>query len=203
MAGPRSPRNGDDDMLNGEIPAPDAEASPAERAHARTFAELIDKTMAGRTPAAMSTDDRALLEVATVIRATAGALSLGAARQRSVVEDALRQAIGGEPAASRRLAATHEPTRVRRWAPWLVSATTSLVALAAIAMLWLRPAHRVAPSAAAARKLPISWTSRPSDPLIGPIAAEHAGDASARLDYIFADRMDGYRERRLARGGLP
>ncbi len=28
-----------------------------------------------------------------------------------------------------------------------------------------------------------------------------AGDASSRIDYIFADRMDGYRDRRLSRGG--
>ena len=38
--------------------------------------------------------------------------------------------------------------------------------------------------------------------LVGPIARDHAGDASARIDYIFADRLDGFRERRLSpRGG--
>jgi hypothetical protein len=36
---------------------------------------------------------------------------------------------------------------------------------------------------------------------VGPIARDRADDASARLDAIFADRLDGFRERRLARGG--
>jgi hypothetical protein len=46
-------------------------------------------------------------------------------------------------------------------------------------------------------------TSRPADPLIGPISREHAGDASTRIDTIYADRLDGYRERKLARGRKP
>ncbi|MDQ3371012.1 MAG: hypothetical protein M3680_36805, partial [Myxococcota bacterium] len=56
---------------------------------------------------------------------------------------------------------------------------------------------------AAAAAPPTSWTSRPADPLIGPIPRDEAGNASARIDYIFADRLDGYRQRRLEtkRGG--
>src|SRR5450432_4629011 len=98
-----SPKNDDDDdLLTGRIPEPDDEASASERAHAKTFADLIDKTLAGRTPpAAMSADDRALLEVATVIRAASGNAELAACKRRSIVEDALRQAVGGvNPAAS-------------------------------------------------------------------------------------------------------
>src|SRR5438105_139734 len=49
----------DDDFLAGPVPEPDAEPSATERAHARTFGELVDKTLAGRTPPAMSADDRA------------------------------------------------------------------------------------------------------------------------------------------------
>src|SRR5690242_20322586 len=85
----------DNDFLTGPVPDPDAEATPAERAHAKTFADLVDKTLAGRTPPAMSADDRALLEVATVIRAASGEVELAASKRRSVVEDALRQAVGG------------------------------------------------------------------------------------------------------------
>ena len=85
----------DDDFLAGPVPAPDAEASAAERAHAKTFAELVDKTLAGRTPPAMSADDRALLEVATVIRAASGNATLAPSATRGIVEDALKQAIGG------------------------------------------------------------------------------------------------------------
>ena len=69
--------------LTGAVPEPDAEATRGERAHAKTFAELVDKTFAGRTPPAMSTDDRALLEVATVIRAAHGGVELSARAQRT------------------------------------------------------------------------------------------------------------------------
>jgi hypothetical protein len=36
--------------------------------------------------------------------------------------------------------------------------------------------------------------------LIGPIARDRAGDASARIDEIFADRLDGFRGRQLEGG---
>lgn len=191
----------DDDILTGPVPGPDAEPTAAERAHAKTFADLVDKTLAGRTPPAMSADDRALLEVATVIRAAHGNAPLAASAQRSIVEDALRTAVGG-PATSLPGVTSIETARKRRWVPWTIAGASTLVAAAALLLLWLRtsPAPRVvAPTA----QLPASWTSRPVDPLIGPIPRERAGDASARIDYIFADRLDGFRERRLSapRGG--
>jgi hypothetical protein len=192
----------DDDLMLGPIPAPDATATPAERAHAKTFAELVDKTLAGRVPPAVSAEERALLEVATVIRAASGGLPLAPSRQRAIVEDALRQAVG-EPSASLDavpISSLSWHARNRRWMPWSVAGATSLVAAAAIAMLALR-APKPAPPQAAAASIPTSWKSRPSDPLIGPIARERAGDAAARLDYIFADRLDAYRERAFAPAG--
>jgi hypothetical protein len=174
---------------------PEREPTAAERAHARRFAELVDKTLSGRTPPAVSADDRALLEVATVIRATRGNLELPAARQHAIVEDALRQAIGDASAGG--AVAPIARARMRRWAPWAVAGTSAMVAAAAVAMLWLRAPrapHELAPA---------EWTSRPADALVGPIARERAGDASARIDAIFADRLDGYRARRWARGGKP
>jgi len=203
----------DDDILSGPVPAPDAEPTAAERAHAKTFAELVDKTLSGRTPPAMSADDRALLEVATVIRAASGGLALPAARQGALIEDVLRQAVGvGAP---RGAGASHASGitpigrgRARRWAPWAIAAASTLVAAAAIAMLWLRPPPKAA-APVAAEVVPARWTSRPTDPLIGPIPREHAGEAGARIDYIFADRLDGFRERRWSpgapgsRGGKP
>jgi hypothetical protein len=51
--------------------------------------------------------------------------------------------------------------------------------------------------------VPVEWTSRPADSLIGPIARDRAGDASARIDAIFADRLDGFRARRLTPRGAP
>ena len=91
--------------------------------------------------------------------------------------------------------------RARRWAPWAVAAGATLVAAAAVLLLWLRgPERVVVHETANVEKIPTTWKSRPADPLIGPIARENVGDASSRIDAIFADRLDGYRERQFARG---
>ena len=185
----------DDDT--GDLTDPDGEPSAAELAHARRFAELVDKTLSGRTPPAVSADDRALLEVATVIRATSGGLELAPSAARAAVEDALRQAIGVDAVGASTGPVMRAP--MRRWAPWAIAGASALVAAAAIAMLWLR-GPVAGPSVA---RVPSEWTSRPADPLVGPIARDRAGDASARIDAIFADRLDGFRARRLARGGTP
>jgi hypothetical protein len=198
-----SPKNDDDDLLTGRIPEPDDEASASERAHAKTFADLIDKTLAGHTPpAAMSADDRALLEVATVIRAAAGNAELAAAKRSSIIEGALQQAIGGKPSPVSLDAIPITRGRAKRFAPWIVAATSMAVAAAAI-LLWLSGPRHVIELRPTAAALPENWTSRPTDPLIGPIAREHAADASARIDTIFADRLDGYREIRLRGGTKP
>ena len=75
----------DDDFLTSPVPEPDAEATPSERAHAKTFADIVDKSLVGRTPVAMSADDRALLArgrlpspAATPESAAAGGLGMGA-----------------------------------------------------------------------------------------------------------------------------
>jgi hypothetical protein len=191
-----------DDTLTGSVPDPDTEAAPAELAHARRFAELVDKALTGRAPPAMSADDRALLEVATVIRATRGGLELAPARRDAIVEDALRQAIGAAPTAGGGDAVPIARGRAARWAPWIVAGASAVVAAAAIALLWLSPAAP-GPAPTARRDAPVEWRSRSADALIGPIARDHAGDASARLDAIFADRLDGFRARQLARRAAP
>jgi hypothetical protein len=200
-----SKNDDDDDLLDGPIPDPDAEPTAAERAHARAFAELVDKTMAGRTPPAMSADDRALLEVATVIRAASGQVELAASVRRSVVEDALEQAVGGVPAASASLGGGGGATPIaaaaaarRRWLPWSVAGVSTAVAAAVVA-LWLGVGARPAKAPAGTRRAVA--TVRSADELIGPIAREHAGDASDRIDAIFADRLDGYRAELY--GGAP
>jgi hypothetical protein len=185
----------DDDSA--PTPDPESEPTAVELAHARRFADLIDKTLSGPTPPAVSADDRALLEVATVIRATRGHLELAPARQQAIVEDALRQAIGD--AASRSAVTPIERARPRRWAPWLVAGASTLVAAAAIAMLWMRTAPQG--PAGDVVSAPAEWRSRPADSLVGPIPRDRADDASARIDAIYADRLDGYRARRWARGG--
>jgi hypothetical protein len=191
----------DNDVLTGPVPAPDDAASSSERMHAKTFGELVDKTIAGRTPPAMSADDRALLEVATVIRAASGKAELSDARRRSLVEDALRQAVGGTAASTTSGVTPIARARARRWAPWAIAAGATLVAAAAVLLLWLRgPERVVVHDTASVEKIPTTWKSRPADPLIGPISREAVGDASSRIDAIFADRLDGYRDRQFARG---
>jgi hypothetical protein len=186
----------DDDILTGPVPAPDAEASGSERMRAKGFADLVDKAIAGRSlPPAMSADDRALLEVATVIRAASGNVELPAAKRSALVEDALRQAVGGAAAATSGAVVPISRAR-RRWVPWSVTAATSLVAAAAIVLLIVRkPAP---PIVGTVQEVPTYWKKRPADPLIGPITREHVGDASSRIDAIFANRLDGYRDRKLA-----
>ena len=147
----------DNDMLAGRVPEPDDEPTSAERAHAKTFGELVDKALAGRTPAAMSTDDRALLEVATVIRAAGGEVMLPAAKRAAIIEDALRIAVGGAGAA-RPAPIVRGNARARRWLPWTIAGTSTLVAAAAVIALWARPVHH-APAAAAAH-VPAAWRSR-------------------------------------------
>ena len=191
----------DDDILTGPVPAPEVEASASERMRAKSFGELVDKTLTGRTPPAMSTDDRALLEVATVIRAASGNVELAAAKRRSIVEDALRQAIGGVGAQTSGAAVPITRAR-KRWVPWAVAGASALVAAAAVLLLWLRGPERVI-ERETADVTPLHWKQRSADALIGPIARERAGDASTRIDAIYADRLEGYRERQLARGRKP
>jgi hypothetical protein len=189
----------DDDVPD---PGPDAEPTAAERARARSFGDLVDKAMAGRTPPAMAADDRALIETATLIRAGAGHAELGAARRRAVVEAALRAAIDRPvPAAAATVVAPPVADalaarrRLRRAAPWAVAALSTTVAAAAALVLWLGRPLPATPLAAPA--LPLIQRSRPADAVVGRIPRERAGDAAARIDAIFADRLTGYRERAL------
>ena len=118
---------------------------------------------------------------------------------RDAVEDALRQAVGGVGAQASGAAVPISRAR-KRWVPWAVAGASALVAAAAVLLLWLRGPERVM-----IEHEPVAehTKSRPADALIGPIARERAGDASTRIDAIYADRLEGYRERRLARGRKP
>ncbi|MFT3693238.1 MAG: hypothetical protein QM831_08855 [Kofleriaceae bacterium] len=174
----------------------DDEITATERAQAKTFAELVDKALAGRTPKVMSADDRALLEVATVIRATKGTIELGAEQRSSIIESALKKAVGDtkQPAAIAVVPIGRAKKPAVR-APWIVAGASMVVAAAAV-VLWLRAPHRAVAPPPATAVLPENQTMRPTDPLIGPISHEH-GDTTARIDTIFADRLDGYRDRRF------
>jgi hypothetical protein len=192
----------DDDDLPDLLP--DAEPTAAELARARSFGELIDKAVAGRTPPAMPADERALLETATVIRASAGRVELPAARRTALVEAALRAAIDGtaHPASVPSIAPPVDAVaerrgRLRRAAPWAVAALSTTVAAAAAVLLWLGRPAPTAPVAMPEEQLPLIQRSRPADAVVGRIPRERAGDAAARIDAIYADRLTGYRERTL------
>jgi hypothetical protein len=199
-------RDDDDD----DIPTSPADpADPAEEAHARAFGDLIDKVLAGRSPAAVPAEDRALLEVATVIRAAARPPELGTSKTRSIVESALATAI--ERRGGGRLTDPSVPVpgvvpiaqaRARRAAPWVVAGVTSAIAAAAVVLLLLQPARKVAPPEPTAAVVPTHLRSRPADPLIGVIPPAPSLDAASggvvsRIDTIYADRLAGFRERTL------
>jgi hypothetical protein len=88
--------------------------------------------------------------------------------------------------------------------PWAIAISSAAVAAAAVVMLVagvrIRSNPASAPSQAmtTTKKIPEHWRSRPADDLIGAIPKEKSGDAATRIDAIFADRLDGFRERTLA-----
>lgn len=223
----------DDRERPGEPGADDeAPVSAAEQARAEAFGRWLDGLAAGEPlPPAMDSDDRALLEAATIVLASSHAIELPPERTRRLVDQALEAAVlgrrpvgvgdsGERPAittpapgtlAARRIGPRADADRaetevvgrrrradrVLRNLPWAVA---SLAAAAAVVLFVSRPDVPDARTAASRPiQLGVSNTSRPSDPLIGVIARRDAGGASERLDVLFADRMDGYRDLRLRR----
>ncbi|RMH38825.1 MAG: hypothetical protein D6689_18555 [Deltaproteobacteria bacterium] len=189
-----------------DIPAPDAPADPAEQRRARSFASLVDDLIDGLPPPpALPADQRALLETATIVRAsTRDAFDLPPERRRAVVDAALRAAVGpaasvpasragapapraapaaaGPPAVRGRSRAPH-----RASSPWVIAAVAAAAALA----LWFRPAPREPTPGTGG--WPAALRSRPADALVGRIAPARAADAAARIDQIYADRHAGFR----------
>ncbi|HEU5055288.1 MAG TPA: hypothetical protein VFU21_02130 [Kofleriaceae bacterium] len=213
-----------------ELEKDDAPVTAGEQARAEAFGRLVDGLLAGDPlPPAMDSDDRALVEAATVVMASSRAIEPAPERTRRLVDQALEAAIlrrGGaaasdQPAAPMALvpggggeedpnerSVTDVTTRRRRRSdqvarvlPWAVA---SLAAAAAIVLYIARPPHRdragdetaeVAP-APAVDDVPrdVTHTSRPADPLVGPIGEAERGKATQRIDLLYADRMSGYRD---------
>jgi hypothetical protein len=177
----------DEPMTEGDGGEPTAE----ERAQARSLARLVDGLVAGAIPPpALPADDRALLETATMIRAGLTEQRLDPARREKLFERL-------PPATSGWVGSYHTPlTSWRRRAPWIVAA----VAAAAAVILALKPpVEQPARHADGPVDLPLTQQSRPADPLIGEIPRAASGDASARMDVIYADRLAGYRSVLLQR----
>jgi hypothetical protein len=47
--------------------------------------------------------------------------------------------------------------------------------------------------------VPTHWRSRPADELVGEIRREAAGEAARRIDSIYSDRLEGFRDATLFR----
>jgi hypothetical protein len=162
-----------------------------ERAQATAFARLVDASLEGEaTPPASTPQERELIAAATALRAgLLGRDSLGDDRRRSLIEDVMtRAARRGEVIVlppPPRDSETKRKVRLRDGLPWLLTAISVAVAL----LLFLRPPPRI--------PTPLHETSRPADVLVGPIDRKASGDASGRLDAIYADRLAGYRAVRL------
>ncbi len=165
------------------------EPTAEERVQARSLARLVDDLVAGAAPPpALPAEDRALLETATMIRAALTEQRLDPARR-----DELFARL------ERRPPATTGRGAWRRRAPWIVAA----VAAAAAVILAIRPPPPAPLPSAAQAEVPITQQSRPADPLIGEIPRAASGDARARMDVIYADRLAGYRSVLFRRGGRP
>ena len=125
-----------------------------------------------------------------MITASAAPTALDPARTRALVDDVLGRAVG--------IPAPMPAPRRPSVAPWLVAAMTSTLAVAAAIVLFLSR-HQLSTVHVEYPRAAIAPLSHPSDALIGAIARDQSGNAAGRIDAIFADRLDGYRERRLAR----
>lgn len=172
------------------------EIAPEERARAQSLGRLIDAMLAGQpAPPALEAEERALLETATAIHAAMGRVTLGEERRRAIVEGVFAPPAAGRRAPTAPSAAAPAPRPARRPGrslPWVAAA---IAAAAAALVLVLRPLARLESPAAARPRL------RSPSALVGPIPDHAQGDATARIDLIYADRLAHYRAGRL--GGRP
>lgn len=209
---PSSHSDSHDDTLDHDdrcdaIPEPDDAASSSERLRAAQFAALLDDAATGALPAALEVATRRNLELAVAVQAVAGRHHLDATDASAMVTSVLRDAAAAATQALvlDQLAVQRQRTQARNATsrarvPWIIAAASTVVAAAAIVMLMLRPiAQRAVPAATA---IPLAWQSRSADALVGAIDRAQAGAAALRIDAIYADRLDGYRNARYAQAGV-
>ena len=197
----------DDDGRRDAIPEPDDAASSSERMRAAQFASLLEDDAAGALPAALALEARHNLEMAVAVQAIAGHHQLDDAEANAMVANVLHNAMApvvptpvvDQLAAQRQRKQPHRAATKSRM-PWIIAAASTLVATAALMMLMLRPT--VTPRTPAAAPPPLAWQSRPADALVGAIDRAEAGNAAKRIDAIYADRLDGYRNARYAQAGV-
>jgi len=167
-----------DSPWGGEDPPTEEELRQAE-----ALGATMDRLLAGEPVAA--TDDAA--RAAQLIRSSFHEERLAEGRRDELIQQAMRQALA-------RPVSLPRPRRVSVGSLIALAASLLLV-LGAGLMVWQAgPARRHV-----AQEPPRQMLSRSSDGLMGRPFTDRAG-ASSRLDLVFADRMNGYRQVVLARG---
>ncbi|MBT8492424.1 MAG: hypothetical protein KJO07_05155, partial [Deltaproteobacteria bacterium] len=127
----------------GPVPAPDSPADDLEHKRAERFGELVEAVVGdGKLPPAMDPDDRMLIDVASMIRASTQEISLAPHRASAIADQALERAGNAErppsisslPAVADGEAgdelATRRGGRLARVAPWTVAALAAAAAIA-------------------------------------------------------------------------
>jgi hypothetical protein len=182
--------------------------SPEELAAAQALASKVDDLVAGKAmPSLGEVEEKELLRTSAMIRAAHHEVALDADRQASLIEEAMAKSVPGGAQVDD-MASVHslDAARAKRNRTWSI-AVTGLVAVAVIALLWLRS---TAPNekdtsevgqgpVATLQELPIHQQSRASDELVGRIAPEASALTTSRLDQIYGDRMGGYRSLHYSR----
>lgn len=193
-----------DDERTDDLPTPDAPADAAERAHAESFARRVEAMLGGQeAPALMTAEEREMSDAASMLRAGYRQVELPADRAGAIIDEVL----GGAPAAAAHPAGGASVThisrapasrgRMARALPWSVAA---VAAAAALLLAISRPGPAPVPvdeAIVVSVSVPEHQRSRSADRLVGRIPRAAAGDASSRIDMIYADRLDGFRERRF------
>jgi hypothetical protein len=176
-----SPRD-ENDWPDPDEPAPDQE----ELELARRLGAATERLIAGE-PLPGELDGDELIAASRMIRSAGGAEEhLSSERKQQLVALALDEAGHAAGRTDRR-----RPV-VLRAAPYLALAASIVLLLSALMVGLPQLGDRAAPRPARPQLL-----SRPSNDLMGRPFKDRAG-AAQRLDLVFADRLHGYRQVRLA-----
>ncbi len=139
----------------------------SEHAQAERAAELVEAILEGTRPAAPAPpaqEDQRVLEAVQLLREDGPALA--PARRDALIDEAF---------AAVRTGRAPSPVTRRGLPPYVLAAAV----LAALALLWVRR--------------PMPPPLRSPDAVVGRITASQAGDASRRIDLLYADRLTASR----------
>ena len=182
------------------------EFTAEEMAEAKRFAGKVDGLLGGDPiPTLMDAEQRELMVLSSMVASAFGDAELDAAKQTSIIDAAMAQAMDIAPAEndtkSQKQSVDQLATRRKR-SKFVPAIVLTLVAAAAVLILYSRvesTATQVGQNSVAVRELPREELSRSSDQLVGQIKREASAHASRRIDQIYGSRMMGYRSLRYRR----